>query len=335
MANIFLTSKCNLHCPYCFANEFVNKNSRELSYEDFLRVVEFIKRDGTDRIGLIGGEPTLYPDFDKVLETLKNDKDINFVTIYTNGLLIDKYVELIKDEKFSLLVNCNSPKDLKSNYEKLKENIKILADNDINFFLGINLYDENEDFDYIFELLKIAGKKSVRFSVSLTNEEKEEADNIIDTYRKNKPMLFRFLNKCLENEIVPHHDCCSVLHCILTTEEKRLMLKFHLLAKKNDLTGTLTMMRECSPVIDILPDLSAVRCFALSKNIKVPLFSFESLTPLRAFFTRKIDNYAALIFASSECEDCRLRLLAGCPVCIAYKAPKLEKLRGVVREFNK
>ena len=35
MANIMLTDTCNLRCPYCFANEFVNKSANEISIENF------------------------------------------------------------------------------------------------------------------------------------------------------------------------------------------------------------------------------------------------------------------------------------------------------------
>lgn len=35
MANIMMTDACNLNCPYCFANEFVNKNKNEITEEAF------------------------------------------------------------------------------------------------------------------------------------------------------------------------------------------------------------------------------------------------------------------------------------------------------------
>ncbi len=31
MPNIMLTYRCNLKCPYCFANEFVNKKNTDIS----------------------------------------------------------------------------------------------------------------------------------------------------------------------------------------------------------------------------------------------------------------------------------------------------------------
>ena len=61
MANIMINEICNLRCPYCFADEFVNKNPKEMSMEDFDTALNFALSSGYDeRIGLIGGEPTLH-----------------------------------------------------------------------------------------------------------------------------------------------------------------------------------------------------------------------------------------------------------------------------------
>lgn len=44
MANIMLTDVCNLRCPYCFANEFVNVDKNEISEQNFKKAVDFIYR---------------------------------------------------------------------------------------------------------------------------------------------------------------------------------------------------------------------------------------------------------------------------------------------------
>ena len=61
MANLFLTRKCNLKCPYCFADEFVNKENEEYTMENFHKAINFIKTMPDERVGFIGGEPTLHP----------------------------------------------------------------------------------------------------------------------------------------------------------------------------------------------------------------------------------------------------------------------------------
>lgn len=68
MANIFLTRKCNLKCPYCFADEFVNQKNQDVTLENFKKILNFIKVDKTSKVGLIGGEPTLHPKFNEILD---------------------------------------------------------------------------------------------------------------------------------------------------------------------------------------------------------------------------------------------------------------------------
>ena len=98
MANIFLTRKCNLKCQYCFADEFVNKENEEFTIENFKKVVEFIKSDGTEKLGLIGGEPTIYSHFKEAIEILNADEKIKTVAVYTNGLNLDQYWDVLQNE---------------------------------------------------------------------------------------------------------------------------------------------------------------------------------------------------------------------------------------------
>ena len=57
MANIVLSGKCNLRCPYCFAEDFTCEQSEDMSLDDFYRVADFIAEEGS--VGLIGGEPLM------------------------------------------------------------------------------------------------------------------------------------------------------------------------------------------------------------------------------------------------------------------------------------
>ena len=103
MANIFLTRKCNLKCPYCFADEFVNKANEEISIENFKKAYNFIKTEKGERLGLIGGEPTLHPHFDDFLDIILEDKDIERCIVYTNGLELDKHINKITNPKLHFL----------------------------------------------------------------------------------------------------------------------------------------------------------------------------------------------------------------------------------------
>lgn len=325
MANIFLTKKCNLKCPYCFADEFVNKDQQEISIENFMTILNFIKTNPGERVGLIGGEPTTHSRFNEILEIIQHDDDVKNAVIFTNGIEIEKSTEFLKDKKFSLLINCNSPKDIGERfYNKLKNNIKILKENKINFNLGINLYSDKLDYDYIFELLKIAESNRLRFSTALPNCYKEETDNVLSDFLKFKPYLFQFFNDCIENNIIPGSDCNFIPHCLLEIEDKKTMLK---IAKLEKVLGNneFSINHICNPVIDILPDLTAIRCFGLSKYKKVKISEFKKIESLRKYFFNKIDIYARVTHISRQCSDCSANYLEKCGVCFTYKINKINE----------
>ena len=102
VANLMITKRCNLQCTYCFANEFVNKKNTDISLENFEKALDFIATDGSGRVGLIGGEPLIHDKFKDIMEKLIYDNRFERIVIYTNGLLIDKYINQF-DEKESIL----------------------------------------------------------------------------------------------------------------------------------------------------------------------------------------------------------------------------------------
>lgn len=69
-----LTNACNLNCVYCSDNELRTKQGRtsELTIETIKRLFEDLSKAGTSGVVLEGGgEPTLYSDFEKVVECAK------------------------------------------------------------------------------------------------------------------------------------------------------------------------------------------------------------------------------------------------------------------------
>lgn len=325
MANIFLTKKCNLKCPYCFADEFVNKEQQEVSIENFKTILNFIKTNPFERVGLIGGEPTTHSKFNEILEILNRDDEVKDAIVFTNGIEIDKSAELLKNEKFTLLINCNSQNDIGEHfYNKLKNNIRILKEEKINFRLGINLYSDKLNYGYIFELLKIAESNSLRFSTALPNCYKEETDNVLSDFSKFKPYLFKFFNNCIENKIVPYSDCNFIPHCLLEIEDKKTILKMAKLGKDFG-NNSFTTNNICNPVIDILPDLTAIRCFGLSKHKRAKISDFKSIESLRKYFFNKIDIYARVTHISDKCSDCSANYLEKCGVCFTYKINKINE----------
>ena len=93
MTNIALLNRCNLKCPYCFASSYTGDEREDIKVPNFEELLDFCAPD--KEVGIIGGEPLMHKSFDLFLDILKWDMRFNRVTIFTNGLLIDKHLEAL------------------------------------------------------------------------------------------------------------------------------------------------------------------------------------------------------------------------------------------------
>ena len=107
MANIVLTTYCNLHCPYCFADKMIKQEDiKNIDLVQFKKILNWL--DGGGRIGLIGGEPTLHPQFKEILEIISNyNQDTEFI-LFTNGIYLEQYIPCLP-KNLSILINLNQP----------------------------------------------------------------------------------------------------------------------------------------------------------------------------------------------------------------------------------
>lgn len=336
MANIMLTDVCNLNCPYCFANEFVNKDKNEISEEVFDKAVEFIIGDGThSTVGLIGGEPTIHSKFEHLMRKLIINEKVKDIMVYTNGIVIDRYWDVICHAKTHLLVNCNPPKDIgEKMFVKLDNNLSVLFNNKLSgdrVTLGINMYSPDFEYDYILEFLKKYKQHRVRVSITVPNMDSDRNVDAHNYFNLIKPRMLEFFHQLLSNEIIPNFDCNKIPSCLMQLNElsqfdKYLENKFI----RNNINKSNVVSKEvkCIPVIDIRQDLTAVRCFGLSDSTKQPIENYSGIHELINYYIRTIDAYAYNTSYCTKCNDCHLRNVMKCTGgCLAYKISQINELK--------
>lgn len=98
---VLITEKCNADCPSCF-----NKSIRygnEMTLSDFIRVCEYLKKDGNiTTLKIMGGEPTVHPDFTKIINNAQNY--FESIHIFTNA--INQEIEtIVLRKKDSIIYN--------------------------------------------------------------------------------------------------------------------------------------------------------------------------------------------------------------------------------------
>ena len=85
VVHIELTWRCNLSCTHCYLPE---KNSAELTTEQWISVFKKLKQEGTMFLALSGGEPFLRDD---IFTLMKEARKVGLaLRILTNGTLIDE-----------------------------------------------------------------------------------------------------------------------------------------------------------------------------------------------------------------------------------------------------
>jgi uncharacterized radical SAM superfamily Fe-S cluster-containing enzyme len=91
---IEITDRCNLTCPVCYA-ESSPHYGRHRTLEEVERMLDIIvaNEGRPDVVQISGGEPTIHPDFFRILDIAKN-KPIKHLMINTNG------IRIAKDEEF-------------------------------------------------------------------------------------------------------------------------------------------------------------------------------------------------------------------------------------------
>ena len=82
-----LTKRCNLTCPHCYIDGG-EPRANELSTPALLRIVDDLANMGTWAIAVTGGEPTMHPDFSKIVNHIR-DRGM-LVGIATNGMFINE-----------------------------------------------------------------------------------------------------------------------------------------------------------------------------------------------------------------------------------------------------
>ncbi|HJO93642.1 MAG TPA: radical SAM protein [Victivallales bacterium] len=101
-----LSLKCNFHCPYCYVpDKQALKN--ELTFSEICDVISQAKALGAEKIILLGGEPTLHPNFFKVIEFI-NSNGMK-AEIFTNGSKItQKFADKLYRNNVRTVIKLNS-----------------------------------------------------------------------------------------------------------------------------------------------------------------------------------------------------------------------------------
>lgn len=154
-ATIEIISECNFRCVHCYIENTVRKDI--LTYDQIVDFGEQIIEMGCLYVILTGGEVLLHPDFKKIYTYFVTKGAC--VSVFTNGSLIDNdTLKLFQDYPPRVVeitmygFSNDTYRDVTKTreYDRVKNNILLLAQNGINVLLKMFVLNNNYcDFDSI------------------------------------------------------------------------------------------------------------------------------------------------------------------------------------------
>jgi cyclic pyranopterin phosphate synthase len=96
---ISITDRCNFRCLYCMPLAGLDwlPKSDILTYEEIVRLVRELAPLGLKRIRITGGEPTLRPDLERLIEQLHSIREIDDLSLSTNGVRLPALAQRLRD----------------------------------------------------------------------------------------------------------------------------------------------------------------------------------------------------------------------------------------------
>ena len=318
--NVLLNNYCNLKCEYCFANDVLNDSNENMTMANFKKVLDFSIKSNVDGVRLIGGEPTLHPQFlNFIMEAGRRD-EIRHVHVFTNGTFGEEIAYALKllaqRKRVSLLINYNHPMYLTAKQnENIQNNLKMLS-GVVDLRLGINIYQEDQDYEYLIDDCIKYGIKSVRWSLVVPNTTDKASESINAYFKRHFPLIKRFIKDCVDNGLDPYVDCNNIPICMMDDEYIRYL---SMVSPQNLKTS------HCNPVIDVKPNLDVFRCFVMSDETDCykKLDEFKDMRDIDEYFKRNIDNHyngKPLLNACTQCPSYKQRNRS-C-ACLAYNKNK-------------
>ena len=84
------THRCNFNCTYCYNRGISKEKSEELSTQQWIDIVDKLKKVGVKTFVFTGGEPLLREDLHDIMSEIKKEGNGYFIDILTNGSMLTK-----------------------------------------------------------------------------------------------------------------------------------------------------------------------------------------------------------------------------------------------------
>jgi radical SAM protein with 4Fe4S-binding SPASM domain len=296
MTNISITLKCNRQCSYCFAGQaasLVDTSYPHMSFKTFKKCLHFLARSNIDQVRLLGGEPTLHPDFNIFVDEVLN-RGLRLL-IFTNGLIPEPVLRRLEEtpvDSVGILINAAAPTEFDLDTEEKQK--QVFCRLGLRVSLGLNIHSPMVQLDFLLDLVK-KYQLSRFIRLGLAHPCLHGSNKYLHPrhYDGIGHRILDFIQRSNKEKLKVNLDC-GFVPCMFAGAD----------ADSWEQIADVFECR-CNPILDILPDGRVVSCYSLADFHCEPLPEDKNAAWLRERFMKKLMPYAGFgIFR--ECAQCPL-----------------------------
>jgi len=330
MANLVVSKVCNLNCPYCFAEDYLQEvrpasrssgkmeESQFISLSRFESHLDFLARSGIDEIRLIGGEPTLHPKFPQLIEMAA--KTSKRIVVFSHGLVPEHSLaslELLDPQVCTVLVNMNaSGKSGVASPREETKRLRVIQRLGKRTLLGFTICRPVFDLSPLIKIIREYGcQRGIRLGIA----QPMLTGNNIYLRPKDYPLSGRrirhFALQAWDDGIRLEFDC-GFVRCMFSERDLNLLRQ-----TQADLGW------RCNPILDIDLEGNVLHCFPLSSKFQHCLNGSSIASELRGEMEAKSRPYRQ-IGIYKECFSCFYKHSGECSGgCLANSMRRFKKDR--------
>jgi len=303
LANLAISAVCNQNCAYCFTGDHLHDtgaNRRFLDASAFETRLDFLERSGIDQVRLLGGEPTLHPDFPELVKCARaRNKPI---VVFTNGLMPDKALVCLGElppTACTVLVNVNEPDAAGQDiFERQRTVIHRLGPRAL---VGFNIYRTQFQPTFLLPLIAEARcRPAIRLGLAQPCLSGDNDYIHPKQYSCVGEKVARFARAAARDGVRLEFDC-GFVRCMFSDEHLETLK-----ASGADIGW------RCNPILDVDIEGRVIHCYPLSRLGSLPLTPQTDAPALRSTFESRTRPYRqAGVF--QECSTCPFKAAGECP----------------------
>lgn len=303
MANLAISAVCNQKCPYCFTVDHRNERGSDrdfLGLDDLDIRLNFLKRSDIGEARLIGGEPTLHPQFVELVECAR--KSGFEIVVFSNGLMPESALTCLASlpvAECTVLVNVNDPavagKDIHAWRCATIERLGARA------LLGFNIYRPDFQLDFLLPMIAGTGcRPAIRLSMAQPCLSGNNRYIHPRQYVAVGTKIVSFARVAARSGVGLRFDC-GFVRCMFSEQD------LEALRSSSDDVGW-----RCNPILDVDIEGHVLHCYPLSGIGSLPLTPDTDAPALRStFISRTHPHRQAGVF--QECSSCPFKASGECP----------------------